>query len=80
MLHIFATYLSYVLVMIRYCELPLFSMTVYMVAQKQHRIKKLLTFINYVFNIYIMYTMQDQKSAGDPQFSEAEFCKRFLLK
>ena len=51
MLYIFTKSFSYVLVMMRYHELPLFSMTVYVVSQKQHRIKKLITFMNYVFNI-----------------------------
>ena len=52
--------------MIRYSELPLFSMTVYVVAQKQHKIKKNINVHKLCFNIYIMYNMQDQKSAGDP--------------
>ena len=34
----------YVWVMIRYCELPLLSMGVYLVAQKQYIIKKLIMF------------------------------------
>ena len=41
MLHIFDSSFSYVLVMIRYHELPLFEMTIYVIAQKQHRIKKI---------------------------------------
>ena len=66
MLYIFTTSFSYVLVMIRYCELPLFSMTVYIVAQKQHRFKEITHVHKLCFNIYIIYSMQDQKAPGDP--------------
>ena len=41
-------------------------MTIYMVAQEQHRIKKITDMHKFCFDIYIMYSMWDQKSVGDP--------------
>ena len=79
MLHIFDSTFSYVLVMARYCELPLFSMTAYVVAQKQHRFKKIIYAHKECINIFIMYSMHSQKTAGDPWFSEAKISYRFLL-
>ena len=66
MLNIIDSYFSYVLVMIRQSEVPLFSMTVYMMTQKQHRIKKITHLHELCFNIFIMHSIWDQKSAGYP--------------
>ena len=41
-------------------------MTIYMVTQKQHRIKKFTHVHKLCFNMFIMYSMWDQKSGGDP--------------
>ena len=57
MLHIFTSSVSYVLVLIRYCKMPLSSMTIYMVAQKQHRIKKIKHVHKLSFNVYTMTSM-----------------------
>ena len=66
MLNIFGSSFSYVLIMIRHCEVPLLSMTIYVVTQKQHIIKKITHMHEFCFYIFIMYSMQDQRSAGDP--------------
>ena len=63
MLHIFNSSFSYVLIMIKHHEVPLLSMTIYRVIQKQHRIKKITHTHKLCFNIiYSLCTACETKS------------------